>query len=154
MDFAAYDGRLVDISLLGGISVGGLAYRPSPREGLVVAGVLKLCQRFALLLFTTRGSIVGLPEKGCDFMSLLRSGLLRTDYDIEAAFSAATADIAGQLADEETADTPADEVFASATVQAVALDDATRSVTLTVLIDSAAGTTRKLLLPISNLVGG
>jgi len=154
MDFSAYAGRLVDISVLGGISTGGAAYQPSPRDGLVIAGVLKLCQRFVLSLFTTRGSIIGLPDKGCDFMPLLRSGSLRTDYDVEAAFSASVADIAVQLAAEETAETPADEVFSSATLVSVLIDDSRRAITLTTTINSAAGVARTILLPLSNLVGG
>lgn len=154
MDYSAYEGRLVDISLLGGISLGGVTQPPSPGDGLVIAGILKLCQRFVLSLFTTRGSIIGLPERGCDFLPALRSGSLRTDYDIQSAFSAAAADIAVQLADDETAEMPADETFASASMDSVLIAEGSRAVTITVTIDSAAGSSRTLLVPLSNLVGG
>jgi len=152
MSFADYQNRLVDISLLTGPTFSTSSLEPGP-SGLVVTGILKLCQRVVMLLFTTRGSITGLPDIGCDFIPLLRSGILRTDLDVQAAFDAAAADLKLQLQSEYTDDTPADERLASVTVQSVIVNSGSRSVAIRAVVDSEAGTSRELIMPITNLLG-
>lgn len=153
-NYAAYQNRTVDVSLLGAPAGESQALRPSPAPGLVLTGILKLCQQFIYRLLTTKGSILGMPEVGSDFVPLLRSGKLRTDYDIQAAFSTSAADIQAQLELDVTEQTPLDEQLESVQVQQVTIEPFTRSISLTVLVNSLAGGSRAVVLPITNLLGG
>ena len=79
--------------------------------GQIQTGILKLAQRFLLLLLTPRGSTPSLPLAGCDFMPQLQQGLLRSTLDVYAAFSSAVSDIKTQLLAGEATRDPADERF-------------------------------------------
>lgn len=130
-------------------------------SGQITTGVQKLAQRWLLEFLTERGTMIGRPTRGCEFMRLARQGRLRLPIDVRAAFSAADAVIRVNLLLEETADMPSDERFGSVELLnigllpggAVTQQSGTSAVFLTlgVRIVSLAGTDRTVIFPIEIL---
>jgi hypothetical protein len=150
MSYADYIGRTVDIALISGDLS---RYKPqtlSIADGLAITGIRKLAQRFITRLLTSKESVRFDPEFGSDFMTSLRSGQLRTDYDVKAIFSAAAADIETQLRAEEFASTPVDEQYKSAELVSVTIGAA--SVSIVVEIISQADNAYKIIVPIKGIV--
>lgn len=63
----------------------------------VVTGLLKLAQRWSILLLTETGSKPFAPTVGCDFSRQLRNGELGSEAAVRSAFVIATQAIAEQL---------------------------------------------------------
>lgn len=150
MSYVDYIGRTVDIALLSGELS---RYKPqtlSIAEGLAVTGIRKLAQRFIMRLLTSKGSVRFDPTFGSDFMTSLRSGQLRTDYDVRSIFSAAAADIETQLRAEELSSTPGDEQYKSAELAGVTIGSA--SVSILVELISQADNAYKIIVPIKGIV--
>lgn len=130
-------------------------------SGQITTGIQKLAQRWMLEFLTERGSMLGRPDRGCEFMRLARQGRFRLPIDVRAAFSAADAVIRVNLALEETDATPDDERFSAAELLNVGLlpgDSVTQQsgtsavfLTLSVRIVSLAGDTRNVIVPIEIL---
>ena len=127
----------------------GLALYAEDTSGQICVGIQKLAQRWALEFLTETGSMLGLPDRGCNFMTMLRSGSLRTQSDVMAAFATANLFITRSLRKEEYADMPADERFESADLTSVALLPGYMN--LSVMISSVAGDARAVILPIETL---
>jgi hypothetical protein len=121
--------------------------------GQVCVGVQKLAQRWLIEFLTIRGSMKYKPDRGCDFMREVRSQALRTESDVYAAFMAARSQVANNLRAEDLATDPADERYAGAELLSVVIRP-DRTVVLTVEITSAAGTSRKVILPLTVGPGG
>lgn len=115
--------------------------------GALVTGVLKLAQRFVVVLLTRRGSLPLLPERGTTLLDELASGRATTTQDVHAAFASAVGEAARQLRALERADDPDDERFADATLDRVGWDGAGPQ--LWVTLRSLAGAARQLVLPVS-----
>ena len=150
MSYEDYVGRTVDIALLSGELSRYTPQTLSIADGLAITGVRKLAQRFITRLLTSKGSIKFDAAFGSEFMSSLRSGQLRTDYDVKAIFSAAAADVETQLRAEETANMPEDEQYKSAELVSVAIGSA--SVSILVEIISQADDNYKVIVPIKGIV--
>jgi len=118
-------------------------------NGQICVGAQKLAQRWALEFLTETGSMPGLPDRGCTFMTRARQGRLRTQADVIAAFNTSGLAITRNLRNEEYADMPLDEQFRSADLLSVAVLPGYTE--LHVMITSRAETTRSLILPISTL---
>lgn len=114
--------------------------------GEVVAGILKLSQRFLLELLTEKGSMPYLPQRGNTFIARAREGSLRTQFDALAAFSAALLDIRTNLQSEEKDTDPDDERYADAQINSITVYPG--RLTLNVSVSSRAGTSRKVIAPI------
>ena len=147
-----YSDRTVDLVIFSGsiptsATPLSMALASPGESGQINTGILKLAQRFLLLLLTPLGSIPHLPLVGCDFMPQLEQGLLRSSLDVHAAFSAAVSDLQLQLQAEEEETDPDDERFASATILSLTLT--VDSASLSLLISSRAGDSRKVVLPLS-----
>jgi hypothetical protein len=104
-----------------GDSLLGLELFNSQTSGKICTGVQKLAQRWLLEFMTERGSLPGLPERGCNFMKAARTGGFRTRINVETIFSSADMLIRRNLVAEEYADMPADEKFGSAELLSVAI---------------------------------
>lgn len=142
-DLAAYQEQAGTTELLADLAL-------PAASGTLLTGIRKLAQRFLLELFTERGSMRYLPDRGCDFLTAARQGRLRTPFDVLAAFSAALVDIRQNLTSEETDADPPDEQFADATVAALTVRPG--FLALTLRITSQAGTSREVLAPLTFLI--
>ena len=119
--------------------------------GQAVSGIQKLVQRVWLLLLTEQGTVFADPNAGTEFFTLARTGRLATDADVTLNFRLAADEIVTYLKNSTPASAPADEQIAS--VELVTFDLVPGSLTLTVLVTAASGTTRQVVLPV-NAVGG
>lgn len=144
-----------------GDSLLGLALFSADTSGKICVGVQKLAQRWLLEFLTARGTMPGLPDRGCDFMATALSGGFRTRRNVGAAFAAADLVIRRNLLAEEYTDMPADERFGSAELLSF---DITPSATvnqksgttaaylnMSVKINSAAGSNYTVIFPVETL---
>lgn len=153
---ADYVGRRVDLcAYQGPTAVGTATLEQSLADpnglGTVCTGVQILVQRFIIELFTRRGSVQYQPTRGTTFMTQLKLGYLRTEAEVATAFSEAIRDVYATLKTYETATDPTDEIFKSAELLAVAINDNT--VSLSIGITSEAGSSRRVILPIPTMNG-
>lgn len=118
-------------------------------SGEICAGIQKLAQRWVLEFLTETGSILAEPERGCDFMTIVRQGRMRNVLNVRTAFSAADLDIRRNLRNEEYEGMPADERFNSAELLNTAI--LAGFMRLDVKINSVAGTSRKIIVPVATL---
>ena len=117
--------------------------------GQICVGAQKLAQRWLLELLTETGSILADPTRGCDFMAAVRQGRLRTSVNVYTTFSAADLDIRRNLQNEEYDGMPDDEKFNSAELTNVAI--LAGFLRLDVKINSVAGTSRQIIVPVATL---
>lgn len=127
----------------------GLELFDKAGKSQICVGVQKLAQRWLLEFLTERGSMTGLPDRGCNFMTLVRQGRLRSQSDVTIAFSFAAYDVRTALAREEDDTWPADERISNAELLSVAFLPGYAN--LRVNIVSRAGTTRAIILPVATL---
>lgn len=127
----------------------GMELFNSSSAGQICTGIQKLSQRWLLEFLTEVGSMPGLPNRGTNFMRLVRQGRLINYPTIfaEFAFSNYTAGV-NLRAEEDTTWAP-DERFGSATLLNLAVLPGYAN--LRILITSLAGTDRQVVLPISTL---
>lgn len=118
-------------------------------SGKICTGAQKLAQRWALEFLTERGSMPYLPERGCDFMTQIRQGRVRTQNDIIANFTSASLAITRNLRQEEYEGMPDDERFDRALLVNVILHPGYAD--LRVIIVSRAGITRTVIFPVETL---
>jgi hypothetical protein len=118
-------------------------------SGRICTGAQKLAQRWALEFLTERGSMPYRPERGCDFMTEIRRGRLRTQADIRGEFTLASLAITQNLRAEEYAGMPDEERFDRAVLANVILQPGYAD--LRVIIVSVAKETRTITLPIETL---
>jgi hypothetical protein len=127
----------------------GLELFSTTTSGQICTGIQKLTQRWLLEFLTEQGSMPGLPDRGTEFMRLVRQGALRTYGNIwsQFVFSSYTAGV--KLRNEETDDWDDDERFSSAQLLNLAVLPGYAN--LSIAINSLAGSTRKIILPIDTL---
>ena len=151
---ADYTDRLVDVSALqGAVATGEVELRMRLADdgegGRIVTGIAKLGQRFLMELFTEKGSMTFQPATGSTFLTELRAGRVRTPGELIGAFHRAMLDVTRNLqAAEETTD-PADELFASATVDRVRLSNTAAVMYITLSSQDPAA---KAILPLPVVV--
>lgn len=155
---ADYLGRKVDVLAFPGARPAGSqlliqSILRAGEGGQVCVGVQKLAQRWLLGFLTIRGSMRYKPGLGSDFMAEVQAQALRTENDVYAAFLAARGQVASNLKAEDLETDPADERYADAKLLSVVIR-ADRTMALTVDIMSAAGLSRKVILPLTVGPGG
>lgn len=150
MSYTDYIGRTVDVSAFQGPRIRGvpldMQLAIADGGGSLVTGILKLAQRFMIMLMTEQGSVKHLPDYGTEFMALARQGYLRTEIDVRAAFAEALVDIKEQLRLVETTADPDDERFETAELIAVEVIPGYASIRFS--LTSLAGTARQVILPL------
>lgn len=127
----------------------GMALYDEDQSGRICTGIQKLSQRWALEFLTEVGTMTYKSERGCDFMTLVRQGRLRTQADVIAAFNSAALLVDRNLRNEETDAMPNDERFDAAELMAAAV--VSGYLYLRVMIMSRAGDGRAVILPIETL---
>jgi hypothetical protein len=148
---APYVGRTVDYSIIQNMTPTQLGLVGANGQGYVLTGILKLAQRFLLLLLTRLGSSQYFPNAGSTFMLDAARGGWRTVADIGQSFQMSLPGIVQQLDAIATAQDPSDELYANAQLTDVVLDQ--NVATVTVLLTSQAGESYALIAPISTLPG-
>lgn len=148
---ADYLGRTIDLLILYGAQPKGeqlltQALALPGQGGAVITGIEKLAQRYVLELLTEAGSLVYLPNRGCNFMIDGRSGGWRTQADLTQSFYAAMITVKRALILEEQATDPDDERFGSATLLGSVLNGT--QVAIRVALSSLAGTSRVIFTPL------
>ena len=114
-------------------------------NGQVVSGMAKLAQRFALQLFTLKGSIPQ-SEDGCAFVGRLTSQRAASESDVFAAFTSSLAQVVQRLQAEQVSDDPDDEILASVTISSLTLSEG--RVDLAVVLENQAGVRSLVSLPL------
>jgi hypothetical protein len=117
--------------------------------GKICAGPQKLAQRWLLEFLTEKGSLIGLPDRGCDFMRFVRQGTIKTQLNVTQTFNASNMRIRVTLQDEEYAGMPDDERLDDAELLSVGLLPGYMN--LSIGITSRAGDAREILVPIATL---
>lgn len=151
IELAPYVGRTIDVLAYAGVQAPGNArlvetLAQPGQGGEIVTGIQKLAQRFLIELFTEKGSLVYLPDRGNDFITAARQGYLRTQLDALTLLSAALIDIQHNLQGEETGSEPLDEQFASAAASGLIVTPG--KLTMTITIASKAGSSWTFIQPI------
>jgi hypothetical protein len=126
-----------------------MALYDEDNSGRICTGIQKLAQRWTLEFLTETGSLPYLPDRGCDFMTVVRQGRLRTQANVIAAFNSASLLVDRNLRNEETETMPDDERFDAAELLAAAV--VAGYLYLRVMIMSRAGDGRAVILPIETL---
>ena len=117
--------------------------------GQICVGVQKLAQRWLLEFLTEKGSMPGLPDRGCAFMTAVRQGRLRTQLNVEQAFYASALRVRTALQLEEYDAMPTDERLDDAELISVVIGPG--YLNLRVAIASVAGDARTIILPVETL---
>src|SRR5262245_4779692 len=86
--------RTYDIAAFDGLGLGtnvavmnDPALLPGPVTiGEMITGIVKLAQRFIIVLFLEQGSMIYEPTAGCTFLKDARAGYWRTTIDISQSF--------------------------------------------------------------------
>lgn len=150
--FLDYAGRRVDVlALRGAQEVGEVQLDQTlfdeESAGEICTGIQKLAQRWTIEFLTENGSMRFLPNRGCRFMTDVRLGRLRTEAEVETSFLFSMVPVGQNLTNEEDEEMATDERFASAELLAIAIQPGYLS--LSVKINSQAGTSRKVILPLA-----
>jgi len=149
---ANYAGRTYDVLAFQGAKLSGEVLLsnqlagPGVISGEICTGIQKLAQRWLVEFLTITGTLLYLPLRGCDFMSLAQTGQLRTTLDAEQAFWLSELQVRTNLQAEEDTTDPDDERLDS--VDLISLTVQTDTLKLYLQINSLAGTSRPVILPI------
>lgn len=147
----SYSGRSVDLLLLKYVRSPGAETAVFPdvsSSPMMVSGIEKLAQRFALLFLTVSGSVESSSE-GTELMGQLSRGEIFDESALRSAACAANASVSRQIKDEDAElDTPDDEALDSSEVVEVSIDRATASVSITVSLVSKSGDVYVYVTPI------
>jgi hypothetical protein len=143
-----YTGRQIDLVSLdcrvAGLPSGKLRSSLQYAEPVaVVAGVQKSVQAFVSLLFTVKGSAAN-PELGCDFLSAVQQGAIRTEQDLRNYYAINLADLLNQV---NSAAFLQDEILTGAELIATQVDPG--RINMTISFTTAAGSQMKLLVPVT-----
>jgi hypothetical protein len=120
--------------------------------GNICTGIQKLAQRWVLEFLTPAGSVPYKPSLGTPFTDQVRRGLLKNNFDIVSYFSASALIVEINLKKEDQSTDPADERLDRATLDGFSFDNSGKLI-LNVTVLSAAGTSRKVIMPISVTTG-
>lgn len=115
--------------------------------GAACTGIFALIQRWVVLFFTAKGSMRLDRTRGTSFWSAVRSGRLRTESDVFAAFLAARVEAAEQLLLDIDGLTN-DEIYGGAELKSVTIRP-DRTLILSVTLTSLSGTSKKITIPVT-----
>jgi len=151
MALTDFTGRSVDLLVFQGVKAAGeqsieLAFGEA---GEIVTGIQKLVQSFTTLFLTRLGSVPYNEELGSEFVTAMQRSRIRDESDVRSEFALAVEQVRQVLvADAEENDPPDDETFDSAELVNFELDSAASLLSLVVRVNSVAGTSRQVILPV------
>jgi hypothetical protein len=147
-----YSGRDIDLLIFQGTAVTGdqkIFIGFNPEGGEVTTGIQKLLQTFTILFLTEKGSVPAMLERGTNFLSAVRLNRINDESDVQAEFSLAVEAIKEIFSLDTFDDTLSDdERFDSAELRSVNIDKNGSLLTLFVKVNSLAGDSRDIFLPI------
>lgn len=154
MSLQNYTTRRYDLLAFGGVKPAGehkldLLLFSNNNSGQICTGIQKLTQRWLLEFLTEKGSMVGKPERGCVFMSQVRTGRLKNQTDVFYAFEYSAAVVKDNLRAEEDETMDNDEKIDNA--QSLSIAFLPGYAQLRIEITSLAGSAREVILPVSTL---
>lgn len=156
----SYAGRQVDLELLQSVTTPKGEQRvyltsvgDKPK---IVSGVQKLIQRYAVLLLTTLNDIRFDPKQGGILVSSLAAGRIQNTGYLYHIFGMANMNTLRILSDDDS-DTrfgvpPADERLTDAELIDTALDYTTGTISMTVALTTAAGTSFTFVVPVGTMM--
>lgn len=121
-------------------------------SGLLCTGIQKLAQRWVLEFLTPIGSMPYKPNVGSYFIPSLRSGQIQTEADVVGFFAGASDAIEDRLKTEDLDSDKDDEKLDNAVLLSFDITE-DRTLVLEVQINSLAGVSRQVILPISVTAG-
>jgi hypothetical protein len=145
-----YSGRKVDLLIFQNPDYTGKNVQVTLDFGSpskITTGIQKAVQRWTILFLTRRGSALGDPELGTDFMTKLLKQQLPDDLAIQNEFAIAARDITDYLIATSSSTIPDDELIIGATL----LDGWNLSKTMLKLrigLTSRAGTAYTVVVPV------
>jgi hypothetical protein len=146
----SYSGRSVDLLIFQNADYTGKDTQMTVGFGdtaKITTGVQKAMQRWAIMFLTRKGTVVGDPEFGTDFMSKLLRRQLPDDMAVQSAFAVAARDISDYLLTTLPTTTPSDEIITEANLLPGWTLNRT-SLKLRVGLTTAAGTQLTVVLPV------
>jgi len=146
-----YSGRKVDLFIFRGATPTGDAQIDTGfgSAGEMITGIEKLMQSFLSLFLTRIGTVPSRPTLGSDFVTAMQQGRILDDGDVIGEFSLAVEGVRSVLALEaELYSLPDDETFKAAVLEGFELDRTGSKLTLRIRIESAAGISRTVYLPV------
>ena len=154
MSSVNYTGRLVDLLFFQGTQPQGetqVALALFPDQ--VTTGIQKVCQTFALLFLTEKGTLPYQPLLGSDFISAMRRGELRDEAAVQLAFNVAATVIVRTMGIEARAQgLPDDEVITDAQLTRFLLDKKAATLKLYATLTTQAGAQREVFLPVTSAI--
>lgn len=146
-----YAGRTVDLFIFYGAKPEGdqKITLTLGNPGEVTTGIQKLVQTFSILFLTERGSLPLFPNLGTDFMLEMRNRNIRDESSIKAFFAASVEQVSQTLAlADQDQNLPLDEQFESAQLLNFTPDIGNGKLFLRVKVNSVAGPSRTIFLPV------
>lgn len=116
-------------------------------SGQICTGIQKLAQRFFLLLMQKKGSFIGDPTRGTNFMIDADMGVWTTSEAVLHSFLIAETSVKKQLLAQELPNDPDDEKYGSGVMNGVSIT--VDSVVLYITITSLAGSSYSFITPIT-----
>ena len=134
--------------LTGGLTVYGLV--DDEGKSQAIEGVIKAAQKFAMVFLTEQGSMPDDPERGTTFLTDLRFGVVRTEFDVVSSFTNAVAQALDYFAEiQADAELPDDERIVDARLNTFELD--APRIIVNIVVTTAAGDSAEVVAPIDVL---
>lgn len=146
-----YSGRKTDLFILQGAQAEGAhqLYLGFGDAGEEITGIEKLVQSFLTLFLTRMGTIPSHPAVGSDFVTAMQQGRILDDGQVISEFATAAEQVRSLLLLEaEENGLSADETISRIVLQSFDLDRTNSKLVLTVRVESAAGPSRVVYLPV------
>jgi len=146
-----YTGRTVDLFIFQGALPAGeqLIETGFGTAGEVITGIQKLVQSFTTLFLTRIGTVKYNASLGSGFIAAIQRGRIRDESGARTEFALAAEDVRKILAEDAEANNPPDdETYAGADLESLELNRAESLLVLKVRVNSVAGESREVFLPV------
>ncbi len=114
------------------------------QDASMIEGMRKLCQRFLITLLTEQGSMLYLPDRGCQFLTRIKH-TVKNEFDVMVAFSSSKMKLKKSMKSAETNETPNSERYLDSSIDSLLLDDGFLIITLAV--KNRSGSVAKVMTP-------
>lgn len=149
-----YSGRTVDLLLLKTVldvpAVNKRVDLDVAGEPMIVTGIEKMAQRFAIAFINAIGSTKFRDDHGTELIPLAARGMIYSMATLETAAAAANLSALNQLmeADDEEEDTPDDERITESEVENLEFSQENARVRISIRLTTAAGKSYVYVIPV------